>query len=684
MKPLKVGKFASGVALLSVAMGSFALTLGHTQGVAWVGRPLDVQIQVQSDSVDDLQSDCLSANVLYGETQIDPARISVSASPGAASGAGQSVRVVSTAIVDEPIVTVELRMGCQQKLSKRYVLFSELPTNVVEPLARSAVLVSASPNATRLSPVDRTVKPTPGLPDAQYSGVASETPMAMLKKHKATKSSIEPAPAHAPAVAPRTSRPSNKVSGRSRLKLDPLELMIERDPVLRASTELLTLPKEDDSKRTGAAALWRSLNVSAEQLLRDEARAQTLENDIKSLHAVTTQNQKGLIELASKVQQSESERYSNWLVYSLIGLWIASLVALVWFWRRARTETEPDWLDGHDAQDSQLADVVPSPTVDHPRPVASPSPPTASAGDSVTGGDEDFIAVVAAPVPLTAVDLDLGLMEPVDSEPLRPPAPHTRGTSARAVISRDFSPSLSPGIRSSDSEELMDVREQAGFFVSLGQHDKAIDILTTRIAQCGESSPLVCLDLLKIYHALGREADFEFMRTEFNHWFAGYVPDFSAFGDEGRALDEYPRIMEQIAAYWPTPAVLEYIEACMYHHAGEGDGVVFDLQAYLDLLFLHGVAKLMVRQHVNSDGGPKSEALRIPARTNAAYLGDASQLSGGAEIVHRAGAHFRGAQFGVMKYPPTTPSTQKEDAQEAPTESDLDLGHTDFNFLGLR
>ena len=680
MKPLKVRKIASGVALLSVAVGSFALTLGRTQGAAWVGRPLDVQIQVQSDSVEDLQSDCLAANVLYGETQVDPARVSVSSSSGAAAGAWQSVRVVSTAIVDEPIVTVQLRMGCQQKLSKRYVLFAELPTNVVESIARSAPPGSA--NATRQSPVDRVVEPAQRSTAAQFAVAASEAgtvPLKTHKTHKTTKAAIEPAMADAPGVAPRTSKPATKVPGKSRLKLDPLELMIERDPILRASTELLTLPKEDDSKRSEAAALWRSLNLSSEQLLHDEARARTLESDIKTLHALTTQNQKGLIELESKVQQAESERYSNWLVYSLLGLWMASLVALVWFWRRPPTESASDWLDGHDAQDSRLAELVQSPLVDQSSPVASAV---------VAGGDAALIAPVVvpgpAPVPLTEVDLDLGLMEPVGNDPFRAPTPHSRGTSVGAVISRDFSPSLSPGIRTFDSEELMDAREQAGFFVSLGQHDKAIDILTTRIAQCGESSPLVCLDLLKIYHALGREDEFEFMRTEFNHWFAGYVPEFSAFGGEGRALDEYPQIMEQIAAHWPTPAVLEYIEACMYHHAGESDGVVFDLQAYLDLLFLHGVAKHMVRQSENSDGGFTSEALRVPARVNAEFMGDASHLNGGIELAHRAGAYVRGAQFGVMKYPPTTPSLQSEVVQQAQTVSDLDRSHTDLNFLGLR
>jgi hypothetical protein len=220
----------------------------------------------------------------------------------------------------------------------------------------------------------------------------------------------------------------------------------------------------------------------------------------------------------------------------------------------------------------------------------------------------------------------------------------------------DFYPSGAAALRASESAELMDVREQAAFFLSLGQHDKAIEILTTRVAQFGESSPLVCLDLLRMYHDLGREAEFEVMRTEFNHWFAGYVPEFFQFGNDGRALEEYPRIMERLSMLWPSPKVLEYIEGCLYRQASGDEGLVFDLNAYLDLLLLHGVAKQMVRIANPSYPGNKAEAVRIPVRSHEAMAGDASQLEGRAAVPHRSGAQRRGSQFGALKYPPTTPA----------------------------
>lgn len=678
MNPSKVGKIASGVALMVVAMGSAALTLGRTQDVAWVGKPLDALFQVQFENVGDLLPDCLAAEVFYGDTQLDPSRVSVTVSQAPGIVGVQSLRVLTTLPIDEPIVTVQLRIGCQQKLAKRYTLFAELPTNVVEPVVPNAPR-SNSGNA-RVTSIGLPLKPVQYGSADRAPVVVGEPAVAQFKKPRQVKPAVQTTPAFAPAVEPSTRKQSTRVPARSRLKLDSLDLLIERDPILRTSTELLALPREDDPKRTEAAALWRSLNVSPEQLLVDEAKAQSFERDIKSLHAMTTQNQKALIDLAGKVRQAESERYANGLVYILMGLLIAILSGVLWFWRRTRVERASDWLHGQDAQESLLAEIVQSSSKQ--RSVAAVGESTSS---PVVGAG--VVTSSVAPAPMTEVDFDfdLDVTEPPGSGTVPPIGPTHSRAAARSESHRDFSVSLPLGTRPFDSEELVDAREQAEFFVSLGQHDKAIDILTTRIAQFGESSPLVCLDLLKIYHALGRETDFEFMRAEFNHWFAGYVPEFSAFGDYGRALEQYPEIMDRISALWPVSVVLEYIEGCLYHHAddGTGEGVVFDLQAYLDLLFLHGVAKQIIRQPQSADAGPMSEALRIPVGAQGTPIDDASQSTDGPVIARRAGAHHRGAQFGTMKYPPTAPPLESTTDLKTQTEARIDRTHTDFNFLGL-
>ena len=49
-----------------------------------------------------------------------------------------TVLLLSGEPINEPVVTVLLRVGCQQKLSKRYTFFAEPPTQVVEPVVPPA------------------------------------------------------------------------------------------------------------------------------------------------------------------------------------------------------------------------------------------------------------------------------------------------------------------------------------------------------------------------------------------------------------------------------------------------------------------------------------------------------------------------------------------------------------------
>lgn len=685
MNPSKVVKVAAGVALLGIAMGSFALTLGRAQDVAWIGKPLDVRFQVQPDGDGDLLPDCLAAEVLYGDTPLDPARIAVTATT--ATGAGHNLRVATTLPINEPVVTVLLRVGCQQKLSKRYTFFAEPPTQVVEPVVaptpRSRMGEAAQPPMS-------TVRSDP----------ANDLPAVAARRGRVVRADAAPmqTPASVPVPVPvvRPTKPASKAVRGPRLKLDALDLLIERDPVLRASNELLTLPQEDGAKRTEAAALWRSLNASPEQVLQDEARAIALEKDMKSLHSATAQNQKGLQALQGKVQQAESERYANGLVYGLVALLAAILAAMVWFWRRAREQQASDWLLGHDARDSEVAETVQRPVVENASPIAPVSPTETIASvaaaphvrprqvaAALTRDAHAPVTAATAAAPLSKVDIELeidfdeGQLEPV----VHTPAPVPK-LPAHPV--RDFYPSGAAALRSCESAELVDIREQAEFFLSLGQHDKAIDILTTRVAQFGESSPLVCLDLLRMYHDLGRQTEFETMRTEFNHWFSGYVPEFSEFGNDGRSLEEYPLVMERITLLWPSPQVLEYIEGCLYRQATGDEGLVFELNAYLDLLLLHGVAKQMVRQANPSQSGSKAEAVRIPARSHAAMAGDASQAEGSEPIPHRSGAKRRGSQFGALKYPPTMPTQESTIDLTLPDDEGPDSQLTDFNFVGIR
>ncbi len=705
----KFKTFALGVLLLGAATGSAALGLGRAQGTVFIGRSLDMRFQLLLDANEDLQTACMGAEVFYGDTPLDAGRISVTVEPSTSGSSIAMVRVVSSATIDEPIVTINLRAGCQQKSTKRYTLFPEVSSNQVDP-AIGSIQGQRAPSAA--APVLPSVgrEAVGGAPrqsvSANGESVASKAP-----KRRAAPRTDADAPAAqqtrlsraATSAGPVQVKPS-KSAGKARLKLDPLDLLLEVNPVLRGSDELLTQPQENPEKRAEAAAYWRALNASPEDILREAAQAQRMEKDLKSLYAITAENQKGLTELVAKIQRAEAERYSNWLVYTLLFIACVSLAGLVWVWRRSGATPARSWQHGWDAGDS----IQSEPMLSTQAVGARKSEPGRRAVEEPTG--------------LTEVDFDLGLLEAAPSAPAPatpglaqtlPPTGQSNATSdappapaqvpTQRAQSVDFAPSTFGGLRTTDSEDLLDVRQQAEFFVSLGEHQKAIDVLTTRIAQCGESSPLVCLDLLKIYHALGREADFEFMRTEFNTWFTGVVPVLAHFGDEGRSLDHYPQVLDEIAALWPEPSVLDYIESCLYHHAAASDDPRFDLLAYRELLLLHAVAKRIIRLSEGGGDFQASELIRLPARAPTLVLHEGEKPASISDVIHRAGAEHRGgwkrkaapqgessgpelglvsrsAPLGAMKVPPVVapPPSRVE------SKSDRDDGpETDFNFLTL-
>ena len=161
--------------------------------------------------------------------------------------------------------------------------------------------------------------------------------------------------------------------------------------------------------------------------------------------------------------------------------------------------------------------------------------------------------------------------------------------------------SRAPGLqmeqpRSINSEALFDIRQQAEFFVSLGQTDQAVRILENRIIENGESSPLIYLDLLKILHTVGLESDFHQFREDFNLLFNCKVPEFSAFNDEGKSLDDYPHVLAHITALWATPKALMVIEASIFRDPWDDKSPPFEMAAFRDLLLLHAIAQFKVRR----------------------------------------------------------------------------------------
>ena len=138
-------------------------------------------------------------------------------------------------------------------------------------------------------------------------------------------------------------------------------------------------------------------------------------------------------------------------------------------------------------------------------------------------------------------------------------------------------------------EELIDLEQQADFFLVLGQDDSAIDLLVGHIRHSGGVSPLPYLKLLEIYRRRGATDSYERTRTRFNQRFNAHAPIWDDALKPGRHLDDYPQVMATIQRAWPEPPrALSALEGMLMR---QDDGEAFDLPAYREVLVLYAVAR---------------------------------------------------------------------------------------------
>ncbi|MGS5087375.1 type IV pilus assembly protein FimV [Hydrogenophaga sp. A37] len=486
-----------------------------------------------------------------------------------APDAEASIRVQTTVAVNEPLVSVVVRAGCVSAFSRRYVLLAD-------PLSEPAV-VSGSQQGTPVAPASQgTQSPLPALaaatPTRRGATPAEGSPSSEVISKGGTEARVAKLakPVKPASVVRRLVEPTKDAT--PRLQLDPvdLSLAIERDPELKLSLSLLSEPTSNEQERTAAAQLWKALNASPEEVLRDAQKLSVLEAEAKGLREQETHNRTALQEMQAQVDQA---RYMTWLAYLLGGLLLLSLLGAFFLWRRrgssSTTSGARDWWAGGSEEKPKVSSLK-----------------TGAAVASVRG-----------------IDIDLNLDDESgfdDLKQLLDGGSERRAPVLSATDRRDF-PSSQPGVsRSVATEELFDVQQQSDFFVSLGEYDQAIEVLKNHLSESQEPSALAYLDLFKLYHKLGRRDDYKKLREEFNRQFNAGAPLFDQYTDESSGLEAYETAFGRIQALWPQPKVLDVIEQSIFKDANDTEAEVFDLEAYRELLLLHAIAKDMINRDSDS------------------------------------------------------------------------------------
>ncbi|QXL85522.1 hypothetical protein [Comamonas sp. NLF-1-9] len=591
-----------GLVFVAALSSASALTLGAASGRATLGLPVDLSFDVRSDLARDTESTCISARVRMGDVLLPDAKVRLSTVP---AGEGRfRLRLQTTVAINEPVLSVSLQTRCSGSVARDYTFLVEAP--IAPDLSQSAPSVTPAASAASASSPPLLAQATPGevaAPAAQRPRPAAapvraqrET-KAAARQRRTTEQGGPAATAPARRPSPATTRQAEPAPGAQalpergpRLVMEPLDTWLETPPSLRLSMELATpVPATPGPGDEQSRQLWQALSSDPQALAQQAVQASQTQAQLAQLQTQLKAEQAARAELAARVQALRDERYTPLVVYALLALLLLALAAVGWLlWHRRRSDPaawhapEPGLAQdlGTDAGEDEGGSTV------WPQVQASDTP-------------VDLPRAAQAPPPT-----------PIPDDLPKPIRPATTGSAAQAPppLSAVMLGAQEGYVRELEHpEELFDVLQQAEFFISIGEHEDAVEALRRHIAQHRASSPLAYLELLRLYHTLGRVAAFDELRAAFEERFNADIPPFATFQRGGRLLEDYPQHLARIEALWGSAEVFDEIHRLMFREGGAAQAQRFEVPAYEDLLLLLAIAD-------TTGGNGAAKAGRAPAR----------------------------------------------------------------------
>lgn len=659
------------------AAGASAAGFGPGGPGAVLGQPLDFVIQLRTDAGEALAPECVAAEVTAGEHRVPPALVRTVLEllgPELAR-----VRVQTLQGINEPVIGVQLTVGCQTRIARRFLVLADPPSSAATPAAAAVPVVQTV--AAALAEVSA-VAPPVGLPvglpvEARVEPISAVGPPGSAERgavrniQRTTQSNTQ---RNAQRTTQRTTQRSaaQRAAARtSRVARSPAHppaprLKLEAgEPLFSVESQAVEQAIEAVVQAANAARAAASAASAAQQ------RIATLERSVEQLRGESRVSR----DLASQLRErlAQAERANRWMLPLLLALtglaWLSAWLA----WRlsgarRARPPHGPvadaPAHTGHRQADASRrppergaetwgdpAYALPDAPLPAPSPPRPPGPPAPFVASAIMTP-----AIVSAP-PLRPRSTP-AWPAPAPAEPAEPAPPRVRARHAASAAApalageraMERTRPLPAGALADDSaprdvsiEELIDLEQQAEFFVVLGQDGAAIELLAEHLRNTGGGSPLPYLKLLEIYQRGGDRQAYERTRTRFNQRFNAYAPQWGGGLQQGRALEDYAGVVPRLQQVWPRPLdAMAELEALLFR---KSRGDLFDLPAYREVLFLYSMARDLLDREAADTGNVD---LLLP-------LADGGEFGTAPAHPHRGPQHLAGSRRADGDDRPTGP-----------------------------
>ena len=627
-----------GAAAALAVTASSAAGLGAGSSTAVLGQPLDFAVQVRLEAGETLGPECVAAEVTAGDRRIPQALVRAvveSTGPDTAR-----VRVLTQPSIDEPVIGIQLSAGCGSRISRRYVVLADPPlSTTVAPAAAFAanpapapeppLAVAAPALASAAAPVvaSTDVAPPAAVQVRATRAALRQAPVnpaeaerrAQRRAERRAAAKAAKAARQAKAALPRATAPAAaagdvKSKAAARLKLEVEEPAAQAAGKVAVEEALAAVAQAANAARAAASAA----SASADRVAGLERTVGQLRIEAQSARELARQ---------FKQRLSQAESSSVWTLPLMVGAGLLAALSAWLAWRLGRVQAlrQQGWREAVDAPRSPatvapepITEATPSRQPTSPIPFVTselrPTTPTTPIAPAGRPRGQHAWPPPAPPVAWPPPDSTVG-----DADTLPPESPTERTEPMPAVMG-----SADDVARDVTIEELIDLEQQAEFFIVLGQDDAAIELLVEHLRSSGGGSPLPYLKLLEIHHRRDDRDAYERMRTRFNHRFNAYAPDWGVDLGTGRALDDYPGVIPHLQEVWPRPLdAMAELEALLFR---KSRGELFDLPAYREVLFLYSLARDLLDRGAADSGNvdlllPMASDMDFGSMATAPYTG---------------------------------------------------------------
>lgn len=627
--------------LIMVMLPAFALGLGEMRVRSSLGQSLLVHADVVGSDAESINPSCLRARVVT----MDGVFI---ASANIVIQHNQKRRVLSFSTrqaINEPAINLIIDINCETQLHRELSILLDPPEALIgaasvnlnrdeSPFGKSEAeatksspasdAASALAAASKSASKKKTQRARDVLADtAGMSGVQASASLPKKKKVASTpaKDVLRLSDDIATPALPQGLRMSDVLSS------DAGQKLVENMQELKAAQARMAAILRDDVASVAAA----SEPVSAISKLEDGAELASLKRETEQLRKQNQLDKSALAQLQNKAG------FDYWLLALAVvaTLSIFIILFLLLYIRRNLSGQNATWWESedelHTAQPERIEDVINNLQASYNTKYDAESVHAGSASETL----EKRNSTVKPNEEVRAVAEDMSPSESLLDNSKFHSTPSLEETNSSIF---NF---FAPRGNSVKVEEISDVTQEAEFWISMNDPQRAIEILSAQEQLEHPDSPVPWLFLLDLYRTVNDQVKYDRLRDRFIVFFNANIPEF----DEDltripdRHLEDFPHLIKIISDAWGGNNIIPYLENLLVDDR-EGKRAGFDLPVYRDILMLLGIAHELdkikaIEASVSAD--PTQAQVSKPVQD--------------ANVDHLADAEFGSIEFETIDFP---------------------------------